>query len=325
VPDAPCPPDVFQPGTAVCRPGSGDSCDPDETCPGVPAGTCAADVVLPPTTVCRGPADLCDAAEHCSGTSGAPCPADAKLPAMTPCRPAAQPCDAVEVCDGSSDTCPADVLKPDGASCSDGVFCNGAETCLSGACTNGPLPCTVSAICNEGTDMCQTDACPPAPQTCRTAVKSLLVIKNKMSNEKDKIIWKYIKGQPTTQADFADPTGSADYALCIYAGVSHTLVATLHVPPGPPWRVLGTKGYKYLDPNLTNNGTQKVIVQGTGVSGKTKALLVTRGTDAPDPLDMGALQLPVTAQLVNYGTGICWQGNFTSTIKSTDSLFKAKQ
>ena len=320
-----CPPDVVESSSTVCRTGSGDLCDPDEVCPGVPAGTCAADVVQPPTTVCRGAAGVCDAADHCTGTAGASCPADAKQPAMTPCRPAAQPCDAVEVCDGSSNTCPADLLKPDGASCSDGLFCNGAETCSSGVCTDQPDPCILSDICNESTDTCQTDVCPATPQTCRTAAKSLLIVKNKMDDSKDKLIWKYIKGQSTTQSDFADPTMSADYAFCVYAGPSSTLVAQVHVPPGPPWRTLGTKGYKYLDPTLAADGTQKVFVQGTGVSGKTKALLVTRGTGAPDPLNPGPLQLPVTAQLINYQTGICWQGYFPTSLKSTSVLFKAKQ
>jgi hypothetical protein len=151
------------------------------------------------------------------------------------------------------------------------------------------------------------------------------LIKNKTFNGSDKLIWKFINGQATTQADFANPTGTADYALCIYAGPSVALKASIHVPPGSSnWSLLGSKGYKYLDFSLSADGTQKVILKGTGVAGKTKALLKARSDNLPDPLDMGALTLPVKAQLLNYQTGICWEGNFTTAKKNTSAIFKAK-
>ncbi len=39
------------------------------------------------------------------------------------------------------------------ASCQDGVFCNGVETCSGGECVSGSSPCT--EVCNEGADACQ--------------------------------------------------------------------------------------------------------------------------------------------------------------------------
>ncbi|MEO8601496.1 MAG: hypothetical protein ABI629_02860 [bacterium] len=320
-----CPTDTLEPPTTLCRPGSGDICDPDEFCPGVPAGSCAAEVVEPNTTVCRAAAGDCDAADLCTGTPGATCPSDAKQSASTICRPAVDACDVAEQCDGSSDTCPVNALQADNTPCPNGLFCDGVETCQSGVCTDQPDPCIIAEICNEAIDSCQTDACPATPQTCRTAVKSLLVIKNSTDNSKDKVIWKYIKGQATTQAEFADPTTSADYALCIYAGASPTLVGTIHVAPGALWKEVSTKGYKYKDQALTSDGTQKVLVKGTGVSGKTKALLVARGANAPDVLDAGMLAAPVTAQLINYENGLCWQGTYAVPVKNTSEVFKGKQ
>lgn len=38
------------------------------------------------------------------------------------------------------------------ADCSNGLFCDGAETCVSGACVSGSAPCT--SKCNESTDQC---------------------------------------------------------------------------------------------------------------------------------------------------------------------------
>ena len=118
---------------------------------------------------------------------------------------------------------------------------------------------------------------------------------------------------------------TADYALCIYAGASPTLAAQVHVAPGSNWSQLGTKGYKYLDQTFASAGTQKVIVKGTGVAAKTKALLVARGASVPDPIDSAALQEPVVAQLINYESGICWQDTYAAAIKNTTSLYKAKQ
>ena len=73
------------------------------------------------------------------------------------------------------------LLLPDGASCSDGDFCNGAETCLGGTCMPGTDPCDdnnactldgcvlggsscvhfPSPPCNDN-NFCTTDSCAPA-------------------------------------------------------------------------------------------------------------------------------------------------------------------
>jgi hypothetical protein len=237
-----------------------------------------------------------------------------------------------ETCDGVAATCPPDVNKPDGTSCSDGLFCNGAETCQSGACTNGTPPCTGGQICSEGQDACLSSACPAGPSAvgsgpgqCRTAGKNLLLIKNKTDNSKDKLIWKFIKGAATTQVDLADPRTTADYALCIYAGTTNTLVATLNVPPdSSKWTTIGSKGFKFLDTTpYPDAGVQKMILKG-GTAGKSKMLVKGRGTNLPDPIDSGSLPMPVTVQLFNYQTGVCFNGTFNSALKNTTTLFKAK-
>ena len=54
---------------------------------------------------------------------------------------------------------------------------------------------------------------------CRTAAKSILVVKDNATDTKDKLIWKWIKGASTTQAEFGDPTvpvTGANIALCVY-------------------------------------------------------------------------------------------------------------
>jgi hypothetical protein len=44
----------------------------------------------------------------------------------------------------------------DGESCNDGAFCNGTDTCSSGACINhSGNPCPSDTECNEQTNMCE--------------------------------------------------------------------------------------------------------------------------------------------------------------------------
>ena len=59
----------------------------------------------------------------------------------------------------------------------------------------------------------------------------------------------------------------------------------------------------------------------------TKVLLKSQNENAPDPLDQGMLPYPVTAQMFNYGNGICWQSSFTAAgeKKNTPEQFKALQ
>lgn len=53
-----------------------------------------------------------------------------------------------------------------GTSCADSLFCNGAETCQTGFCTNGAPPC------NDG-DTCTVDSCDEALNTCENVAPAL--------------------------------------------------------------------------------------------------------------------------------------------------------
>jgi hypothetical protein len=314
-----CPTDAFEPSSTECRASAG-VCDPAENCTGSGA-TCPADAKS--TSECRASAGACDIAESCDGSND-DCPADAVASSSTVCRAAASSCDVAENCDGSGVDCPADLLATDGTPCPDGVFCNGAETCQSGTCSAGTDPCPV--ICDEANDQCLFSGCPIVPEPgCRTSLKSVLLIKNKTDNTKDKLIWKWIKGQSTTQNDFADPTSTANYAFCLYSGTTSALVAEIDVPPsGSKWKLLGTKGYKYLDSMATEDGAQKITLKGSS-SNKSKVLVKGRGSNLPDPIDGGPLALPVKAQLINHDTAVCFESNFIGTPKkNTSALFKAK-
>lgn len=171
--------------------------------------------------------------------------------------------------------------------------------------------------------------CGPAPTTgCRTSQKSILIVNDKTPDSKDKVVWKWIKGASTSTAEFADPLNSAVYSLCVYSGVAvgtaSTLIANASVPSdATKWTPISTKGFKYLDKNTTQDGIRKIVLKAS-VDNKAKAIVKGKGELLPTltpPFD-----LPVTVQLVNSDSGICWEGSYdTLDIKKNEAgKFKGK-
>jgi len=76
------------------------------------------------------------------------------------------PCDGGQDCDPNTGTCVDLPNPPDGTSCEDGLFCNGAETCRSGVCEPGVNPCQsnepcVTSACDEAQDSCSSECAQP--------------------------------------------------------------------------------------------------------------------------------------------------------------------
>jgi hypothetical protein len=273
-------------------------------------------------------ADVCDVAETCTGSS-ANCPTDDFAPSTVVCRAATpgEVCDLDEMCTGTGAACPPNGGLPDGTVCDDTTFCNGIQTCTANVCGGGTDPCGVGQSCDEATNACFIGSCPPNAVACRPSDKNKILIKNKTDDTKDTVIWKWSKGADTSQADFADPRSTAEYALCFYSGPSSDLLKQLSIPPSATkWTAVGTKGFKYSDTTGSADGVTKVLVKG-GILGKSKALLKGKGSLLPDfngdlPLPMG--DLPLIVQLRNNQTGICWEGEFPLPKKNTADQFNAK-
>jgi hypothetical protein len=184
-------------------------------------------------------------------------------------------------------------------SCTDGAFCNGEEQCQSGVCASGTTPC--GGFCHESADACVT-GCPPAPQSCRTAAKSLALPRH---DSTDKLLWKWIKGvDGTTLAELGNPTlaSGTNYALCLYAGSPSLLIAggEIEVPADPSrWSQVRTVGFNYKDLGATADGIYKIKLR-AGEAGKPKAFVKGTGATLPDQaLPIASADLPLIVQLVN--------------------------
>ncbi|MBW2254844.1 MAG: hypothetical protein JRI25_09655 [Deltaproteobacteria bacterium] len=159
-----CPPDLIETGEVVCRAGSGDPCDPEETCPGEAGVPCPTDVIEPYGTLCRsGSGDDCDPDEECTGNAEAPCPMNVVQPSGHICNAGSgDVCDPDEECSGNpGEKCPNDRIEPTTTVCREGSgdMCDAGETCTGVA--DAPCPALVLPtlhVCREGSG----DVCNPA-------------------------------------------------------------------------------------------------------------------------------------------------------------------
>lgn len=163
-----------------------------------------------------------------------------------------------------------------------------------------------------------TADCPPVPLgTCRTAIKTSLLIKDNVNDARDSIIFKWLKGQATTQPELGDPTSTASYQLCVYdtdGVVRKTAAPAAGLCDGDAcWETTGSgpSGLRYRDKELTPTGTSSVILK-SGAFPKPKIVWKAKGALLGD--DALGLTLPVTVQIYNSDTPVC----FTQTYGAAD-------
>jgi cysteine-rich repeat protein/parallel beta-helix repeat protein len=187
------------------------------------------------------------------------------------------------------------------------------------ACDDGSV-CTNSDVC-DGAGACVGSAAPLA--LCRAAApgKSTLIIKDSSPDSRDKLLWKLTKGDATSLAEFADPTGTQGYTLCIYdTSVAPQPLLSARAPAGSNWQAAGS-GFSYRSSTQTPDGLSTLKLK-PGAVGSTKIIVKGKGVDL-DPPSLAGLTTPVTVQL-RRDTGGCWGATFSSPITSTGALFKSK-
>ena len=181
-----------------------------------------------------------------------------------------------------------------------------------------------------------TPACAAVPVGgCRTpsvGQKAFLMLKDKAPDDaKDLLQWKWIKGSSTAKADFGTPLTSTSYQLCIYNGAPiRILDATIPAGgvcgasnPKPCWKDK-THGFDYKDKDLTPDGIEQLKLK-EGASGKAQIILKGKGLLLDDPAI--PVTLPVTVQLRNNTSSICWEAVYSTPLKNTagpPGQFKAK-
>ncbi len=226
------------------------------------------------------------------------------------------------------------VFETVGSSCSDGDVCNGGELCDgAGTCDGGtPLDCDDSEICTA--DTCDpVGGCTNGPAAgCLVAAKASFQISDKADDSKDKLKWKWVKGDAFAQFDLGDPTATTSYRLCIFdqvAGVAQFAGKLEIAAPNGAWLDKAPRGWLYKDKSRAIDGVDKIKLK-PGDSGKTQAQLSAKGAilGAVLPGPVGAQYFfqdtDVVVQLVNDPEGQCWETTLAVATKNLDDRYKAK-
>jgi len=147
---------------------------------------------------------------------------------------------------------------------------------------------------------------------CRQAGRSKLKYSNAAGDMRDKLLWRWTRGEATTPAEFADPTASAAYQFCVYAeaGGAPALLFGADVPASASrWTPLRSVGYRYTDKSAAQDGIARMLLRRGGPM-KAKIIVKGAGTALSDPpLPLAPID-GIRVQLTNQTTGVCWESAF---------------
>ncbi|MBW2446566.1 MAG: hypothetical protein JRG83_11630 [Deltaproteobacteria bacterium] len=166
------------------------------------------------------------------------------------------------------------------------------------------------------------DPCQAAPRaSCRTGERSHLVVRYPGDDLRARLTWKLLRIPSTFQADFGDPSGTTDLAMCLYA--DGTRSASFDLPPAPSGWKIASRVYRYRDAAASVNGFQTVVLRG---STRDRASITVRAQGADLPFVRLPMTEPITAQLVNLESGACWESSFDATdvTRNHDTLLRAR-
>lgn len=178
---------------------------------------------------------------------------------------------------------------------------------------------------------CRLELCGPLPTAgCRSATPfggAQLQIKDQTEDRKDQLKWKWA-GQATTIVEYGNPVTTASYVICIYDSSANPQPLVSRAAPlggtcagKPCWTTKPTSD-QYADKILTPDGVKKVKLKEGLVDGKPKIQVQGVGVYIEPPAL--PLTLPVTVQVKNTQTGVCWDAVYSSASKNDAAQFKAK-
>ncbi len=266
-------------------------------------------------------------------------------------------CDDENVCT-TGETCQAGACVgsavPDGTGCDDGNACTFSDSCQAGMCAgqstcgDGVIQSSCEqcddggAVSGDGCDAsCAVESCyvcdsEPSvcgpPTGCAAAGRSVLVVKDVADNDRDKMVWKWLKGT-SSSAEFGDPLLGQGFDLCLWE--DGDLIGSAGVTPGgqcdgrPCWRALGPmfspKGYRFKDKGSNAEGVFQVLMKSG--SGRAKVLWKGRGSNLILPGAANGSQYiggsELTVRSMRDDGGACWESSFDATdfkVNQTEKL-----
>jgi len=141
------------------------------------------------------------------------------------------PC-TVDTFDSAQQLC-VNTPRADGSSCSNGIFCDGAETCSSGVCWPGTPP-----SCDDGSD-CTNDYCDPASDMCvhfvlfePAEVTGMSVGTSAPGSPQAMLNWPALADADTYNV-YRSPDGGMESMTCFQSGLDETTTVDDGMLPPP--------------------------------------------------------------------------------------------
>jgi len=215
----------------------------------------------------------------------------------------------------TNDTCQATigcVVTPNAAPCNDGSACTVGDTCANGICTGTELPCPTCEHCDSGTGTCAVG--PRAGCIVGGSVRAALRVRKAPVSSGDLVVWKW-RGVGPSAADFGDPLGTDDYALCVFDGTdglvmrSDALAAT-GCGAASCWTSKSGGSFVYRDRTGSPTGLARMLLK-TKSGGSTKLVAKGKGVNLAVP-PLATLALPVRTQL-HSSAGVCFGATFDAS------------
>ena len=127
---------------------------------------------------------------------------------------------------------------------------------------------------------------------------------------RDGLAWTWTKGQSTDVSELADPRATAAYTFCLFAGNASAVAGEAVIPPDAArWRKT-TNGFRYMDRDRAADGIGVVaLVAGN----ENHAKIVLKGGGAALSVASPPMDLPLTVQLRNGDTDVCWSTTYDSS------------
>jgi uncharacterized delta-60 repeat protein len=236
-------------------------------------------------------------------------------------------CGVCETCGlAGCEAAPVDDRCPDDGNTCTTEGCDGAGTCLHPA---GPA----GVACTDEGNICTSDVCDaagaclhpfePAPVCDQpsAAGKASLKMRSSADAGKDRVQFKWAKGNPTS------PVDPQTLRLCVYDRSGGGYTAAYQGSPNDPngvWKSSGTTNVsiKYISKTAVPDGIKKVTIKLKESPTKSNAQVQAAGNLAlaPFPLQKD----PSVIAQIRWASGQCWGATFSTAVKSDAERFIAK-
>jgi len=175
-------------------------------------------------------------------------------------------------------------------------------------------------IVKGGPGQLALDLCPPSPRaSCRSATRARVVVSKGTTPDRDRASFSWSRGEAVFD-ELGDPRARTNYALCLYDAGG--VLIDMDISSDPlRWTARGTRGFVYRDRDAQADGATSLRLS-SSTRGNASVRVRGKGNALPDAVLPAVF--PVTAQVLNDDTGVCFTATFATATRSDSTHLTAK-